>query len=152
MTHKKLMIRNCAAVFVVGLLIGGGLGASLHKETIVVRQGVADTPAAMTSVNLMIDYGTGTIRTWNTVSWHESMSVLNLMETVTGAEHIPLLTEEDKAGLATISSINGIRNDTKTNMRWQYWVDNTYEPRIASKYFLKPGDIVVWKYVKEQLK
>jgi hypothetical protein len=37
-------------------------------------------------------------------------------------------------------------------MRWQYWINNTYEPRIASKYFLKPGDIVEWKYVKEQMK
>jgi hypothetical protein len=152
MIHKKLIVRNYVALFAAGLLIGGGLGASLHKETIVVRQGVADTPAAMTSVNLMIDYGTGTIRTWNTVSWHEAMSVLNLMEMVTGAEVIPLLTKEDKGGLATISSINGIQNDAKTNMRWQYWINNTYEPRIASKYFLKPGDIVLWKYAAEQTK
>lgn len=152
MTHKKQMIRDYAAVLIVGLLLGGALGASLHKETIVVRQGVADTPAAMTSVNLMIDYGTGTIRTWNTVTWHEAMSVLNLMETVTGAEAIPLLTKENEAGLTTISSMNGIQNDAQTNMRWQYWVNNMYEPRIASKYYLKPGDIVQWKYVTEQAK
>jgi hypothetical protein len=152
MTHKKLMIRNYTAVLVVGLLLGGGLGASLHKETVVVRQGVADTPAAMTSVNLMIDYGTGTIRTWNTVTWHEAMSVLNLTEMVTGTETIPLLTKAGKDGLTTVASIDGIQNDTQTNMRWQYWINNTYEPRIASKYFLKPGDIVEWKYVKEQTK
>ncbi len=152
MTYKKLIDRNHVTVFIIGLLIGALLGAALHKETIVVRQGIADTPAAMSSVNLMIDYGTGTIRTWNTVSWHEAMSVLNLTETVTAAETIPLLTKEDKAGLATVSSINGIQNDQKINMRWQYWVDNTYEPRIASKYFLKPGDIVLWKYVTEQTK
>lgn len=152
MTDKKIMIRWGIAVFLLGLAIGGALGAALHKETIVVRQGIADTPAAMSSLNLMIDYGTGTIRTWNTVSWHEAMSVLNLMETVTAAEAIPLLIKEDKAGLRTVLSINGIQNDQKINMRWQYWVDNTYEPRIASKYFLKPGDIILWKYVAEQAK
>jgi hypothetical protein len=152
MSHKNLTIRNLAIGLVIGLLIGGGLGASLHKETIIVRQGTADTPAALTSVNLMIDYGTGTIRTWNTVTWHEAMSVLNLTETVTGAEAIPMQTKANKDGLLTVSSINALENDAKTNMRWQYWVNNTYEPRIASKYFLKPGDIVEWKYVMEQPK
>lgn len=152
MIQKNIITRNYIAILAVGLLIGGGLGAALHKETVVVRQGVADTPAAMTSVNLMIDYGTGTIRTWNTVSWHEAMSVLNLTETVTAVEAIPLLTQVDKSGLTTVSSIAGVQNDTKTHMRWQYWINNTYEPRIASKYFLKPGDIVLWKYVAEQTK
>jgi hypothetical protein len=152
MSHKNLAIRNITIGLFIGLLIGGGLGASLHKETIVVRQGVADTPAAMTSVNLMIDYGTGTVRTWNTVTWHEAMSVLNLTEMVTGTEAIPMQTKAEKDGLLTVSSIDGVQNDAQTNMRWQYWVDNTYEPRISSKYFLKPGDIVEWKYVKEQQK
>lgn len=152
MTHKKLLLRDYSVVFIVGLLVGGALGASLHKETIVVRQGTADTPAALASVNLMIDYGTGTIRTWNTVSWHEAMSILNLTEMVTSAEAITLLTKEDKNGLATVQSLNGLQNDAKTQMRWQYWINNTYEPRIASKYFLKPGDIVLWKYAQEQTK
>jgi hypothetical protein len=146
------MVRYGGTLLALGFVIGGALGASLHKETIIVRQGTADTPAALTSVNLMIDYGTGTVRTWNTVTWHEAMSVLNLTETVTGAETIPLLTKADKDGLTTVASIDGIQNDAKTNMRWQYWINNTYEPRIASKYFLKPGDIVEWKYVKEQMK
>lgn len=152
MLQNKLMVRYCSALFALGLIIGGGLGALLHKETIVVRPNVADTPAALTSVNLMIDYGDGTVKTWNTVSWHEAMSILNLMETVTGAEAIPMLTKETKDRQLIIDSIDGFKNDAATNTRWQYWVNNTYEPRIASKYYLKPGDIVMWKYVVEQNK
>ncbi len=152
MLQNKLMVRYCGALFVLGLVIGGALGAMLHKETIIVRPNVADTPAALTSVNLMIDYGNGTVKTWNTVTWHESLSILNLMEDVTGAEAIPMLTKETNEGQLTVDSIDGFTNDTQSRTRWQYWVNNTYEPRVASKYYLKPGDIVVWKYVVEQNK
>ncbi|KKU78718.1 MAG: hypothetical protein UY04_C0028G0010 [Parcubacteria group bacterium GW2011_GWA2_47_7] len=140
--------------FLVGAGLGALLGAYLHKETIVVREGTPDTPAAMTSVNLMLDEGNGTIKTWNTVSWHETMSVLNLLETVTVAEHIVLLTKDNGSNGRTVTSIDSVENATSgtTTMRWQYWVNNTYEPRVASKYYLKPGDIVIWKYAAELAK
>ena len=132
------------------LVLGVFVGATFFKKTITVRQGTADTPAAMTSVNLMIDFGTGTIKTWNTISWHEAMSVQNLMEFVASTKNITMTAATAPDGNATVGAIDNITNDTKTSMRWQYWVNNNYEPRTSSKYFLKPGDIVVWKYVKEQ--
>jgi hypothetical protein len=139
-------------VAALALLLGMGIGAAMHKETIVVREGVADTPAALSSVNLMIDYGTGTIRTWNTVSWHEAMSTVGLLETVAGAKNIVLQTKDNGDKNISVRSIDGVGDESNGAMRWQYWVNNTYEPKIASKYFLKPGDIVVWKYAKEQPK
>lgn len=139
-------------IALVSLVVGGALGASMHKETIVVREGVADTPAALSSVNLMLDSGSGTVRTWNTITWHEAMSVEGLLETVTAAEHIPLITKDNGSKNISVESIDGVANDATRGLRWQYWVNNTYEPKIGSKYFLKPGDIVVWKYTKEQPK
>ena len=144
--------RQAMSIALVSLVLGATLGATFHKETVVVREGTANTPAAMTSVNLMIDYGNGTIKTWNTVSWHETMSVLDLMKTVAGVNAITLLTKDSGSGLSTVESVDGISNESKLSMRWQYWVNNNYEPRIASKYYLKPGDLVVWKYTKEQPK
>lgn len=134
------------------MLIGIGLGAFFHKETIVVREGTADTPAAMRSVNLMIDDGVGGVRTWNTVSWHETMSVIDLLRMVDGAKEITLLVGTNKEKIDVVSSIDGLANDDVAGLRWQFWVNNTYEPREASRYFLKPGDIVQWKYMKEQAK
>ena len=142
--------KQAMSIALVSLVLGAALGATFHKETVVVRVGTANTPAAMTSVNLMTDYGNGTIKTWNTVSWHEAMSVLDLMKSVAAANAITLLTKDNSSGLATVQSIDGITNESNTSMRWQYWVNNNYEPRIASKYYLKPGDLVVWKYAKEQ--
>ncbi len=136
----------------MGLIIGAFLGASFHKETVVVREGTANTPAAQSSVNLMIDYGDGRVKTWNTVSWNEAMSVLDLMQEVGNAKEIAITAKPDTKGVSTLESIDDISNDPKQNLRWQFWVDNTYEPRTADKYYLKPGDIVLWKYVREQVK
>ena len=133
-------------------LIGGVIGATLNKETVVVREGTPNTPAAMSSINLMVDFGNGEIRTWNTVSWHEAMSILNTLETIAGNSGLVLLANDEGDNNVTVTAINDIANDTNANMRWQYWINNTYEPRIASKYYIKPGDIVVWKYVREQPK
>ena len=146
-SHQRLIF-----ALALGLLFGTALGATLRKETVVVREGTANTPAAMSSVNLMIDYGNGIVKTWNTVSWHEAMSIVNLLETVAGAKGITLLTKDGGDKNITVTTIDGVGNDAGKNMRWQYWINNTYEPRIASKYFLKPGDIVSWKMVLEQPK
>ena len=137
-------------VAIISMLIGVLVGAWFHKETVVVREGTADTPAAMSSVNLMVDYGDGTIKTWNTVSWHEAMSVVNLLEKVADAKEITLTTKDLGEKNISIESINATANDPKTGVHWQYWINNTYQPKIASKYFLKPGDIVFWKYVRNQ--
>lgn len=148
---KKILSTDKFWILIFGLIIGALLGASFHKETIVVREGTAENPAALSSVNLMIDYGDGRIKTWNTVSWNEAMSVLDLMHQVANAKEITLTTKEEKAG-TIIESIDGAANDPNQQLRWQYWVDNNYEPRIAGKYYLKPGDIILWKFTKEQSK
>ena len=62
---KKIPRHDRIVIFVTGLVIGALLGGTFHKETVVVREGTADTPAAQTSVNLMIDNGHGSVRTWN---------------------------------------------------------------------------------------
>ncbi len=150
MSKKPPFDKQALSIALVSLVLGAALGATFHKETVVVREGTANTPAAMTSVNLMVDYGNGTVKTWNTVSWHEAMSVLDLMSTVAAVNAISITTKNIGNNLTTIQSVDGVINESNTSMRWQYWVNNNYEPRVASKYYLKPGDLVVWKYVKEQ--
>ena len=137
------------AIFVAGVVIGTILGATFHKETVIVREGTAENPAAQTSVDLMIDDGHGSVRTWNTVSWNEAMSVMDLLSEVAAAKNITLAESQDKT---QVVSIDGVASSATSSERWQYWVDNLYEPRTANKYYLKPGDIVVWKFVKEQSK
>ena len=145
MKHAPLILASSLA-----LLVGIGLGAYFHKETIIVRENTADTPAAMRSVNLMLDFGNGEVRTWNTVSWHEAMSVVDLLTMVGNVDGINVVTEGTDEKNLVVTAVSDVA--TNKESRWQYWVNNTHEPRIANKYFLKPGDIVVWKFAKEQVR
>lgn len=143
---KKSPRNERIIIFVVGIVIGALLGGTFHKETVIVREGTADTPAAQSSVNIMIDDGHGSVRTWNTVSWHEAFSVMDLLDLMASTGNITFIASPDRT---KVISINAISTSGTSSERWQYWVNNTYEPKIASKYYLKPGDIVVWKFIKE---
>jgi hypothetical protein len=136
-------------IFVVGLIVGAFLGGTFHKETIIVREGTANTPAALTSVNIMIDDGHGSVRTWNTVDWHEAMSVMDLLDLLASTKNITYTANKDRT---KVVSMDGISATGTSSERWQYWVNNTYEPKVPNKYYLKPGDIVLWKFVREQAK
>jgi len=147
MQHKRNIPLYNILTFLVGASLGFGLGYTLHNETIIVRQGTADTPAALTSVNLMIDDGMH-VQTWNTVTWKETMSPLSLLEAVAAANAIKLETRDLGGDQKTVAAINDAREDAKQGLKWQYWVNNTEQPRAGNKYFLKPGDIVLWRLTK----
>jgi hypothetical protein len=149
MTPKRSTLLHLALVAVTFLVTGLLFGWIFFERTVIVREGTADTPAAMTSVNLMIDNGT-TVRTWNTISWNEAMSIMHLLEKVATTGNITMNTELGPDGLPRVLTIDNISNDPEQDLSWQYWVNNNYEPRTPSKYYLKPGDIVVWKYIKTQ--
>lgn len=144
MKQQRIISLYNMLTFAVGLSLGFGLGWVLHTETIIVRQNVADTPAALSSVDLMIDDGER-VRTWNTVDWHETMTPLGLLEKVAGVGAITVESKPSAQGGNDVHAIDGIANDER---RWQYWVNNREQPRAADKYSLKPGDIVVWKYAR----
>ncbi len=140
--HLTHPTRKLFFVAIFSLLAGLGLGATFHKETVIVREGTADTEAAMSSVNMMLDDGLS-VRTWTTVSWREAFSVLDLLYMVGDAEGFMVNTTEGETTITRVTEVDGVKNnDTHV---WQYWVNNVYEPREADRYFLKPGDIIVWK-------
>ncbi len=138
-----------SVIAIIFLVLGVVLGHMFWPTTIVVRPQTAANPAAESSVNLMIVYPDGVVRSWSTVSWNEAMSVMHLTQKVASVEGFSLTEDVHTEKERTVASMNNVANDPTTQSRWQYWVNNTKEPTIASKYFLKPGDIVVWVYGKE---
>ena len=146
---KDILKKEHIITLIAGIVIGAILGATLHKNTVIVREGVADNPAALTSVNLMIDNGHGSVRTWNTVTWHEAMSVMDLLDLVSGTGNITYTGNKERT---KVVSIDGVLASATSSERWQYWVNNNYEPRVPDKYYLKPGDIIVWKFTADQSK
>jgi hypothetical protein len=60
------------------------------------------------------------------------------------------ITYEPAKDRARVVAIDDVRTSGTSTERWRYWVNNTYEPALPNKYYLKPGDIVLWKFVRDQ--
>lgn len=145
MRHRHFSI--LIAILAV-LLAGFLLGRYVFPERVIVRESVAKNEAAERSVNLMLSYGNGIVRTWNTIIIAESTSVLDLLRTVAGTGAIALETEELE-GKTRIKSIDAVGNSPEEGRRWKFWINNVEEPRAIDRAFLRPGDIVVVALAKE---
>lgn len=145
---KRFPTLLLVTILISALAAGFLIGKFLFPEKVIVRASTAKNQAAESSVNLMLSYGNGIIRTWNTVSITESTSVLDLVGKVAATGAIALESENSDAGVR-IRSIDAIVNDPENGRRWKYWVNNTEEPRAIDRYFLRPGDIIVIAYTKE---
>lgn len=143
-TASSIIIVAVLAALVSGIL----LGRYVFPEKVIVRENVAKNEAAETSVNLMLTYGNGIVRTWNTVTIEESTSVLDLLSTVAATGAITIESEAGENG-TRLRSVDGVKNSSADGRRWKYWVNNIEEPRAIDKYYLRPGDIVVIAYSKE---
>jgi hypothetical protein len=73
------------------------------------------------------------------------MSVQDLLGSLVSARAIELQTDVVD-GIETVRGIDGVENDSASGRVWRWWVNNTEIPRPAAKYYLKPGDIVLWRY------
>jgi len=152
-THDTLVAMKRAlpsvVITIVAALIAGVLvGRYVFPAKIIVRETVARNEAAESSVHLMLSYGNGIVRTWNTVTIGESTSVLDLLKLVAATGAIALRTQSTQGKLQLVG-IDAIANNPSEGRRWIYWVNNIEEPRAIDKYYLRPGDIVVVAYTKE---
>lgn len=103
-------------------------------------------------VNLMFDFGTGEVKTFNQVSLAQGATIFDLLKKVTAENNIKFEYQDygQKLGIF-VKSINGVGDSSSGNKFWQYWVNNQYAQIGASGYQLKNGDLVEWKYIKGQI-
>lgn len=147
----SVLNRNVAIwlVAIIGLCAGYFLGVMFGAKQVIVRENTPDNPAAESSVNLMIVERDGIVRVWNTVSWHESQSVHELLQEVAAAGAIAYLAGEGTSGIA-ITSIDGVIADPSKGEVWRFWVNGQEPPRSPDKYNLRPGDMVVVALAKQE--
>lgn len=142
------------ALFASGYYFGLSHDRCLSNDTCLINvNGQNDqTISQMIKVKLMIDFGDGQVNTFNDVEVNKNASVFELLSRV--AEKNSLKFEyKDYGGPMGIfiDSINGVGSDLGGNKYWQFWVNNIFSEVGASSYRLQNGDLVEWKYIKEQL-
>jgi hypothetical protein len=92
-------------------------------------------------VDILIDYGNGTIIWFNKTRIIPGESLLNITQDIADVDYT-----ESEFG-AFINSINGVEGTSNNFWIWYYYEDGWNMGLIgAGKKYLHEGDIVSWKY------
>ena len=103
-------------------------------------------------VSFGIDFGEGNVKNFSDIQLKENETVFDLLKKLNEEGKLEFSFKDYPGAGVFIESIDGVSNDPKTNLWWQYLVNGQYAQVGASNYQLKDGDSIEWKYVESQLK
>ncbi len=135
------------AIFWIGFWVGN------HYAVIPAPGGETgfEQPDAAGQASLMLDFGDGEIKTFNSVDIPEPGTVFALLDKVTAENDIELQYQDYGGEMGVfVEAIGNRESDFDANSFWQFWVNNEYAQVGPSSYQLHNGDMVEWKYVKGQ--
>jgi len=135
---KRLILLSIVAVvaFVGGVTVG---------SNIYINRGAVNQTVNVATASVMLDYGDGDVATYGDLTVGGNENLMQLMQDVTGDNHITFLYK-DYSGLgALITQIGGKKNGDGSRY-WQYWVNNKMAAVGASSYIVQPGDVIEWKF------
>ena len=144
------MIRKqlSSILFVLAVLaIGFFLGVRTDRFAAVSKTETGNISATST-LSLMLDYSDGKIAVFkeNTSS---KEPLFETMKRLLQKNNIPL-TFKEYPGLGVLIESIGSRQNGSEKKYWQYWVNNEYAKVGADSYLPKTGDIIEWKFIKQQ--
>jgi hypothetical protein len=122
------------AALVITLMPTGSVGLSITDQD--------NLMALATNVTLQVDFGNGTMNTYEDVP---GTNVLEATESV-------LLVAVDWFGtLAFVKSIGGVSESDDAGLWWQYWVNSELSVVAANAYQIQDNDTIVWRYTTSQV-
>lgn len=143
MDRRDLII----SVLLIAILILAGVLAKYSQDLSYCREQLGETAKYMKYVlriNLLLDYGNGTRRWYNSTLVPLGSSLLNATAQVASVNYT------SGAYGAFVNSINGLSNDKSRSMYWIYWVFRDGKWVLgevaADRFKLKDGDVVAWFY------
>ncbi len=97
-------------------------------------------------VSVSVDYGNGTITTFEDVYLFRNATTLDALRAVAN------VTTEYIVGVGSfVKSVNGISNDWfSAGVGWQYWTNGEWGTKASDMQILISGDEVEWKYTTYQ--
>lgn len=124
------------------------LGISVGKE----YQTPDNAPIAQNqpqaSASLMIDYGDGRIKTYESLS---GSTVFDVLKQASEKNGVDLKYKNYGGDMGVfVELIDGVGNDPAGKKWWQYWVNNKYSQVGAGSYSIQPGDVIEFKFIEGQ--
>lgn len=112
-----------------------------------------EEPAART-VKLVVDFGDGVERTYDSVAWVEGDSVLSLLDRLKSHSEPLTYAVSGKGDAAFVSKIDDVKNQGTGSEKknWLFWVNGKFADRSAGVYMIQAGDEVAWKFTQWPVK
>jgi hypothetical protein len=133
-------------VLVIVFLLGISVGRVYEPS-----QNNTNKSDSQSVVHLMIDYGNGTVKTYNDVSVAYSDTVFTVLKAVADKNNIDLEYKDYAGDMGVfLESINAIGKDSTGKKWWQFWVNGVYSQVGVSSYKVQAGDSIELKFTQEQ--
>jgi hypothetical protein len=97
---------------------------------------------AQDRVSLTIDYGNDRRQDFDSVAWHEGITVADLLKSAPDLG----ITQKGTGQGAFLTAINGVANEGAEGKNWTYEVNGKSGDRSFAVYELRPGDRVLWTF------
>lgn len=135
------------------LVVGFFLGWSYHPRVAVApvvneqKQAAEQTPEAQT-VSVMLDFGDGTVRSFQNVPVGNAKNVFDIMKTLseTGNGFVFKYKPPGQYGIMIDQIGNKVAGD-EGGKYWLFWVNNGEAMQSADNTPLKAGDVIEWKFI-----
>jgi len=121
--------------------------AALSQEPRAFPPGATETNAS-SFLRLTLDFGDGTVRTFEPVHFTPGQTLFEVMKTKLAKEHVAF-EYRTYSGLGEFVTAIGSKKNSGGNY-WQFWANSAYATVGAGMYQPKDGDIIEWKFIKQQ--
>jgi len=100
------------------------------------------------TVQLVIDYGDGVIKSFVDLPWTKGMTVLDMMNAAKTHSHGITFGFTGSGGTAFLAQIDDVKNEGggAGKKNWQFSVNSTYADRGFGIYEVQAGDVVIWGF------
>jgi len=147
---NRTFLKSVAALVVAVVIFIFGMSVGKSPAFAPTSLEVArDTETQTTSV--MVDYGNGKITTISDIQLQVTSTVFDVLKSASEKNNLDLKYKDFGGDLGIfVESIGGVGKDPAGKKWWQYWVNNQYSQVGASGRVVKPGDVILFKFIEGQ--
>jgi hypothetical protein len=143
MSKSNIFLLTIAALL-IGLFIGNaGIQERITPDVVNIATG---------TVSIMVDTGDDSVVVYDNLPVAEDSTMFDVLRSLQSSDTLELTYEDYGPDMGVlITGIGDHINGANDNAYWQYWINNSYAIVGVSSQQLRPGDVILWKYVSSQL-
>ncbi len=132
------MFKNISCIFLLAFTL---LGAGCAKTPDISESSLTTAQSVTSTLTLQINENSYSI------PFRNNITVYDLMMDIKNNQDFTFAGEDYGPDMGFfVESINGIKDDTKNNLYWVYYLNDKKAETGISATTLNPNDIITWKY------